>query len=68
MRRANSGMLNVHVVDDGLWAGAGEVYGRARKKFRQLITIGKEHRGSFTFLGRPITELEDFSIRFDQHE
>ena len=61
------GVLNVH-VDDGLWPRDGELFEQARKKVRQLISIGKEQRGSFEFLGRHITQSEDFSIRANQHE
>ena len=61
------GLLNVH-VDDGLWAGAGEVYERARTRLRELIHIGKEQRGSFEFLGRHVTQEDDGTIKIDQNE
>ena len=61
------GVLCVH-VDDGLWAGEGDTFERARSKLRELINIGKEQRGSFEFLGRHVEQAEDYTIRVDQHE
>ena len=60
-------MLNVH-VDDGLWAGSGTAYEKARDKLRPIIHIGDEKRGSFEFLGRRVVQDEDFTFRVDQHE
>ena len=61
------GLLNVH-VDDGLWAGAGPEFELARSKLRKLLSIGKEQRGTFEFLGRHIVQEQDFTIKVDQHD
>ena len=61
------GVLVVH-VDDGLWAGAGAVFESARDKLRALITIGKEERSEFDFLGRHLKQGEDYTIRVDQDD
>ena len=55
-------------VDDGLWAGSGDVYERARDKLRSLIHIGEEKRGEFEFLGRRIVQDKNFTIHVQQHE
>ena len=60
-----SGVLVVH-VDDGLWAGAGPAYEKAREYVRQHLNIKTERTGEFDFLGRRIKQLADKTIEVQQ--
>ena len=60
-------VLCVH-VDDGLWAGFGEKFEKAKAYVRSKLNVKKEHKQQFEFLGRTIKQLDDFTILINQHE
>ena len=61
------GMLAVH-VDDGIWAGTGPLYEKARAKVREKLNVKKEATSDFNFLGRHVTQKDDGTIILDQHD
>ena len=64
------GLLVVH-VDDGLWAGAGATFFKAKRKLLKLIDVRVEKSGTFELLGRRVTHIRTGAlceIRVDQWE
>lgn len=63
------GLLVLH-VDDGMHAGKGPKYDKAMEEIRKTfeVTEDKIHASSFTFLGRDLEQMEDFSVKISQRQ
>ena len=66
------GVLAVH-VDDGIWAGVGEIFRRAQTYVRKKLNMTKEklardNGGKLDFLGRCIEQKADWTVKVQQHK
>ena len=59
------GALVLH-VDDGLTAGEGPHYEAAIQALRGRAPLDQWRRQSFDFLGRHVTQLDDYTVEIDQ--
>ena len=58
------GMMVLH-VDDACYAGSGTYWDAHIKQCLSQFNIGKEKTQEFDFLGRHVTQKDDFSILID---